>query len=153
MVQHDNLDFVPDPTKIYYKDNGGHQIYYEYSLYIPLTPASILTENDGWVTLYPDGRLTFLAYYAWNGPSVPPFVKINKDSMRPSLIHDGLYQLMRQGKLDRKRYRLWVDKLFRGHLLEDGMSKIRAALWYKAVRLFASKSAQARSIRQIIQAP
>jgi hypothetical protein len=83
------------------------------------------------VTLW-DGIFTVKPGYAWDGPSGP--TKDGKTNMTPSLFHDGLCQLMREGLLDRKHH-LYVDKLFRLHLLKCGMSKFRAWYYYLGVRL------------------
>ena len=79
--------------------------------------------------------------YAWDGASGPTFD--DKYNMRASLFHDALYQLMREGLLDRK-YRLYADKLFRLHLLKAGMSKFRAWYYYVGVRIGSKKSSLPR---------
>ena len=80
--------------------------------------------------------------YAWDGPSGPTVD--TKSFMRGSLIHDALYQLMREGHLNRKVWKLYADKLLRKICLEDGMSKFRAWYVYNAVRLFAASSTKKR---------
>ncbi len=140
-------------TTIKYFEQGGFQLDEEYSVYIPIEPVQTIHEDNGWITLNPSGLLTLLRGYAWNGPSVPPFIKVKKDSMRASAGHDALYQLFRQGKLNRKIYRKQADKIFREHLLEDKMPAWRAGLWYTAVRTFAAKSASAIKVRKVQTAP
>lgn len=54
--------------------------------------------------------------------------------MRGSLVHDALYQLMRQGHLDPDKYRETAVDLLRTMCREDGMSAIRAWWVYKGVR-------------------
>lgn len=139
-------------TSITYIKQGGFQLDDEYSVYIPLEPPETVHEAHGWATLQPSGLLTLLRGYAWNGPSVPPFIKVKKDSMRASAGHDALYQFMRQGKLGRY-YRKQVDLIFREHLIEDKMPVWRANLWYTAVRTFAEKSASAIKVRKVQTAP
>ena len=80
--------------------------------------------------------------YAWDGPSGPAID--TKSFMRGSLVHDALYQLMREKHLDRKLWRPYVDKLLRKICLEDGMSKFRAWYVYHGVRLFAASSTKKR---------
>lgn len=48
--------------------------------------------------------------------------------MRGSLVHDALYQLMRENHLDEDRWRPTADDILRRLCREDGMSAIRA--WY-----------------------
>jgi hypothetical protein len=56
-----------------------------------------------------DSRLFVLERYAWDGPTVIPD---SADLMLASLFHDALYQLIREGKLDRS-FQKMADKLFK----------------------------------------
>jgi hypothetical protein len=94
-----------------------------------------------YVNLWPNGELFIFKDYAWDGPSGPAIH--TKTFMRGSLIHDALYQLMREGLLARK-YREKADLLLKKICLEDGMNKFRAWYVYQAVRLFAKKSSLPR---------
>lgn len=99
--------------------------------------TDIALDNDtgvpDFVTLRKDGRLEIYKGYAWDGPSGPTID--TKDFMRGSLVHDALYQLIREQKLARK-YKEYADKLLHDICIEDGMSKFRAWYVYWAVRLF-----------------
>lgn len=82
--------------------------------------------------------LTIRAGYMWDGPSGPTID--TKNFMRGALIHDALYQLIREDYLkmnDRKQ----ADKILRKVCLEDGMSRIRAWYIYTAVHHFAEWAA------------
>lgn len=104
--------------------------------------VSVPSNSDGmYICLWPSGRLFVFKDYMWDGPSGPTFD--TKTFMRGSLIHDALYQLMREGLLDRK-YRKCADQLLRKICLEDGMAKWRARYVYWAVRKFAKKSSMPR---------
>lgn len=85
------------------------------------------------------GILRVFPHYAWDGPSGPTF---DTDSfMRGSLFHDALYQLIREGVLD-KSERGKADMVLRTICLEDGMCKFRAWYVYRTVRvigIFTSK--------------
>lgn len=87
-----------------------------------------------------DGNLTIQAGYAWDYASVPfthwisNKVAGNK-SKAPSLVHDALCQLHRQGYLHHDDDRLNTDTFFYQLLLERNFWRIRAWLWFKAVRL------------------
>ena len=94
-----------------------------------------------YISLHDNGWLWVWQHYAWDGPSGPTID--TKNFMRGSLAHDALYQLMREGLLDRK-YRKYADQLLRKICLEDGMSKFRAWYVYHAVRLFAKQSSMPR---------
>jgi len=85
------------------------------------------------------GLLTISEGYAWDGPSGPAID--TRTWMRASLVHDALYQLMREDHLPRELRKL-VDDLMRAHLLEDGMSRFRAWYSYRAVRFFGGPAAE-----------
>ena len=91
------------------------------------------------VKLGKEGLLTIAKYYSWDGASGPTYDSLN--SMRASLVHDALYQLMRKKKLSQD-YVLPVDQLFKKMLVKDGMSSFRAWYWYQGLRLAAGKHAQ-----------
>ena len=79
--------------------------------------------------------LTIRIGYAWDGPSGPTFD--TKDSMRGSLVHDALYQLIQFGYIS-KDYRGPADRLLYDICVQDGMWKPRAGLWHWAVRTFGA---------------
>ncbi len=103
-----------------------------------------------WIELDPNGTLNILKGYAWDGPSGPTVDTSN--FMRGSLVHDALYQLIRQSWLDIK-WREQADKELKRICLEDGMSKIRAWYVYKSVRRFARKAALPENRKKILKAP
>ena len=72
--------------------------------------------------------------YAWDGASGPAVDTVT--FLRGSLVHDALYQLIREGLLP-KSFRRAADSLLRDICIEDGMSRIRAWYVYRAVRWFA----------------
>ncbi|SDW60248.1 DUF1353 domain-containing protein [Nitrosomonas oligotropha] len=76
------------------------------------------------------GVLTIKKNYAWDGASGP--VLDTQRIMRGSLVHDALYQLMREEHLPQKA-RENADWLLREICIEDGMSKFNADLVYLAV--------------------
>lgn len=106
---------------------------------VPQVAALGLIENK-YITL-DNGILLIKKHYAWDGPSGPTLD--TKTFMRGSLVHDSLYQLMREGLLPRI-WRKYTDKLLRDICLEDGMKKFRAWYVYHSVRTFAKKSSMPR---------
>ena len=84
--------------------------------------------------------------YRWDGPSGPTIP--TEDAMQGSLLHDAIYQMMREEVLPadriRPRYliRAWADWQFRRILKEDGMIKPRRVIWFHAVRKFAAYAAE-----------
>lgn len=88
-----------------------------------------------------NGILTILRGYVWDGGSGPSIDTAT--FMSASLVHDALYQLMREGVIDRK-YRKKADQIMKQIARECGMSWIRAQWIYWAVRVGARKSAKRR---------
>lgn len=102
-----------------YHINIGIKGYDCYTPYLELSSSGLLHIKRG---------------YAWDGASGPTFDTVS--SMRGSLIHDCIYQLIRLGKIS-PDYRKHADALLEDICREDGMWKIRAHLWERAVRWFA----------------
>jgi hypothetical protein len=97
----------------------------------------------GVLAISPEGILTIRPGYAWDGPSGPTID--TRNFMRGSLVHDALYQLMREQKIDQDQ-RLRADEILRDICLEAGMSRIRAWWVFKAVRLGAANAAKPNTI-------
>ncbi|MBL8995693.1 MAG: DUF1353 domain-containing protein [Gemmatimonadales bacterium] len=134
---------------IAYKSGYKYQLKRAYTLAIPIRPPQgIVTE---YVSLDERGQLSLKAGYAWDGPSGPTID--TRDFMRGSLVHDALYQLMRERHLDRATYRAPADELLRDHCREDGMSRVRAWWVYQAVRRFADPAADPAADRPLTFAP
>ncbi len=103
----------------------------------------------------PDGFLTIKAGYAWDGASGPT---IDTKSCRlASVIHDALYQLLREtglgkgnDKHDFRRYR--ADQIFRNVCIEDGMWKWRAKWWFRGLRAGGGPAAAVK-VRPMFTAP
>ena len=122
---------------IAYKDGYKYQLKQTYSVRIAVIPAApIRTE---YITLELTGDLTLKEGYAWDGPSGPTID--TKSFMRGSLVHDALYQLMREKQLDHKTYREPADRTLQAICKEDGMTALRAWSVYHGVRLFGDPSA------------
>ena len=112
-------------------------------------------EEDYWFPVTSELRPTGLVYgrieprgkdailiragYAWDGASGPTLD--TKDTMEPSLVHDVLYQLMREGCVPQSA-RQAADKLLRVMLRAEGMPYLRRWMWYWLLRWFGGKAAQ-----------
>lgn len=119
---------------------------YKYQLRAPYSDRPAELEDlsrapikTAWIELDPDGSLRITVGYAWDGASGPTYD--SPSSMRGSLGHDALYQLMRLGLLDRAM-RPIADAIFQRQCKEDGMWTARAKAWFYAVRIFAAGAAQ-----------
>lgn len=133
---------------IAYREGYKYQLAETYRGTVPICPpAPIRTE---WLSLTPTGLLVIRRGYAWDGPSGPTWD--TKTGMRGSLIHDALYQLLRQELLP-PQFRAVADRVFYDTLREDGMWWARARYWWRGVRLGGGPSADPDNVRRIIYAP
>ena len=73
--------------------------------------------------------------------------------MRGSLVHDALYQLMREGLLKTRTHRKEADLIFKRICIEDGVSNLRASAYYKALRKFGKPAASPQNKKDIQRAP
>jgi hypothetical protein len=131
--------------KIKYRKGYKYQLSETYSVYVGI----LINCETEWITLF-NGWLTIRKGYAWDGASGPTFD--TKNSMRGSLVHDALYQLLRLGLLS-PTFRAKVDDLLHNLCVEDGMFHIRAELWEEAVSHFAASSAAAGHEPVELEAP
>ena len=134
---------------IAYKEGYKYQLQSQYSVELPIKPSeAIVTE---YIELTRDGTLTIKHGYCWDGPSGPTYDR--RCFMRASLVHDALYQLIREGELENHLYRCAADQVLRDICIEDGMNRVSAALVYYAVRWFAGKAALPSGQNPTIYAP
>lgn len=120
---------------ISYTDGWKYLLREDYSCETGITSAGAFTP---YIILETDGRLTIKEGYAWDGPSGPAID--SADFMRGSLVHDALYQLIREKHLPMQA-RDEADRLLQKMCVEDGMWKVRAWWVYQAVSAFGKSSA------------
>lgn len=132
-------------------NEGGYkyQLKEDYDTATGITPtAPIATEYIG---LTPQGRIRIKTGYAWDGPSGPTIDTLN--FMRGSLVHDALYQLIREGHLDAGKYRVVTDRLLQKMCIEDGMSRLRAWWVYQGVRFGGGPAVDPANDKPLTWAP
>lgn len=134
---------------IYYRKGYKYQLAKNYRVNISIKPKDNI-ETD-FINLNIYGKLLIKAGYAWDGPSGP--VKDTDKNMRASLVHDALYQLMRNNKLDLKTYRKMADQEFRNICIADGVSVIRAFIYYRALQKFGKYAASPENKKKIHRTP
>lgn len=134
---------------IAYKAGYKYQLKEDYILAIEIKSADPI--DTDYIRLDVMGELTIKKGYAWDGPSGPTIDTLN--FMRGSLVHDALYQLMREKHLDRDTYREAADRLLQKICKEDGMWSLRAWWVYQGVRLFADPAADPANKRPVVHAP
>ena len=134
---------------IAYKSGYKYQLKAEYAVQIDIRPATPI--DIEYVALTTAGVLTIREGYAWDGPSGPTIDTLN--FMRGSLVHDALYQLMRERQLDEGTYRDAADRLLQKICKEDGMSTLRAWTVYEGVHFFGEPSADPANDKPVTRAP
>lgn len=116
---------------------------YKYNLHSDLEYATgIHVESPvdtGLLAITSDGVLTIRKGYSWDGPSGPTID--TKNFMQGSLVHDALYQLMREEILPQSA-RKKADEILREICRKDGMSKVRAWYVYNGVRIGGASAAK-----------
>lgn len=133
---------------IKYKKGYKYQLVKPYEYKIGIYPdRSIYTKH---YSLHPSGFLRVEAGYSWDGPS--GLTLDTKTFMRGSLIHDIIYEMLRNELIDCK-YKKLADKELYEICLEDGMNFIRAWWVYVAVDQFGRKSTLPENKKEVIIAP
>jgi hypothetical protein len=128
--------------RILFRRGFKYQLHQDYAIQvesvIPVPSAGLDGVTTPWLSFTPQGQLTIKAGYAWDGPSGP--TKDSSSAMRGALVHDALYQLMRM-RMIHLDFRDEIDNLFWRIIREDGMNRVRAFFWWRAVRRFAGDAA------------
>lgn len=131
-----------------YREGYKYQLAENYHMATGIAPSE--TIRTAYTMLFVDGMIVIKAGYAWDGPSGPAID--TKNFMRGSLVHDALYQLMREGHLGQHN-RDKADRLLQKMCREDGMSALRAWWVYQAVAWGGGPSADPLNDNPILTAP
>lgn len=141
----------PSTKKIYYQIIGeSYQLTKPFKIKINIYPRRDIVDHP-LIFLSRKGWLWFAPWYTWDGPSGPTYD--TKNSLKGSLVHDGLCELMRWGLLNRRRWRTPSDMELRRICRLDGMSLIRSHLWYRSVNVVGASASSPKSRRKILMAP
>jgi hypothetical protein len=133
---------------IEYQSGYKYQVRKKYIVQVGIFPdKDIITP---FLKLRTNGNLEIELGYAWDGASGPTWD--DKTNMRGSLVHDALYQLMREGVLP-LTYRAKADDLLSEIMIEDGAWKIRASYYHLAVDRVGLTGATCEGERKINIAP
>lgn len=134
-----------EEAKYKYRLRHGKSIFLAELLEVSNVETEWYEISDGWLHIH--------NHYSWDGPSGP--TRDDASNLRGSLIHDVLYQALREGtihqrfnRFDPEKYhgifRKAADGIFHRLILQDGMPKWRARYYYLAVRWFGRKAAARR---------
>jgi len=130
-----------------YRAGYKYQLYQDEEFITGIYGKNIKTD---FIELFANGVLIGRKGYAWDGASGPTID--TKNSMRAALVHDMGYQLIREGLLTLD-YKEFFDGYFYLILRQDGMSYLRAWIWYNAVCNFGKGSTLPENDRPILEAP
>jgi hypothetical protein len=118
----------------------------DYVIDIPLQGYEVAHE---YFTLDAAGRLWIRRGYAWDGASG---LTIDTDSsIIGSLVHDVLFQMLREGRLPQTTFTP-ANEILRRLCVNDGMYGWRAEIWRKAVEKFGSVHAAVKP-PEVLTAP
>lgn len=134
--------------KVRYKSGYKYQLAQHYFDFLKIKPEHYIVTD--YIVLAQNGLLYIKKGYAWDGPSGLTFDTAS--SMRASLVHDALYELIRKGHL-RQSDRMAADYELYERCIEDKMFKIRARLWLRAVRIGAGPAADPENKKKVREAP
>lgn len=135
-------------NRIAYRDSYRYQLVADYRCKVSILPSDERSSNL--LTLTDDGWLTIREGYAWDGPSGPTIDTPN--FMRGSLVHDALYQMIRESLLDGS-CREAADLELQRICIEDGMSRLRAWFVYQGVKFGGGPYADPAAEKPIMAAP
>lgn len=134
---------------ISYKKGYRYQLTETYQTNIDIIPDGDV--DTPYIKLTTDGHMTIEAGYAWDGPSGPTIDTLN--FMRGSLVHDALYQLMRNSDLDSKRDKNPADRLLQKMCKIDGMKTARAWWVYQGLKLAGKPATLSKNKKRVFEAP
>ena len=98
------------------------------------------------ILLSKDGTLKILPGYAWDGSSGPTWD--DKSNMEAALIHDALYQLMRQ-EVIKQEWKVYADKEYIRICKEKKMNKFRQLYYAFGLKYFASFARKPRNKKKV----
>lgn len=139
---------VSTVPQIHYKAGYKYQLHDTYTILTTIRPEAPIKTR--YLSLSMEGELRIRYGYCWDGPSGPTWDTLS--SMRGSLVHDALYQLMRMEFLDHK-WKKAIDLLFERILVEDGMWAWRARIWYRGVATLAEGATLPENKKEVLTAP
>jgi len=131
-----------------YRAGYKYQVADAFKTVVDVHPPGII--HTQYAKLHPNGLLEISAGYAWDGPSGPTID--SKNFMRGSLVHDVLYQMMREELLE-PEWRAVADLELYRHCRADGMWLLRAWCVWLAVHVFAKEYAHPDNAARVYTAP
>jgi len=95
------------------------------------------------VSLTKEGILFISMGYAWDGVSAPLIDIDSCRNLRASIVHDALYQLMRNDQeFETRENKKIADRIFRELCIQDGVKKSTAWIYWAAVSFLGKPGTQ-----------
>jgi hypothetical protein len=123
-----------------YTKGYKYQLKENFDITIPIQPGQGKFTSGPFLRLYPTGLLKIKAGYAWDGCSGPTYD--DDTNMTAGLVHDALYQLIRNDVLPIEPFRKMADDMLKELCIKNGMSSIRAWYYHLAVRKFGGSAVE-----------
>lgn len=117
--------------------NGPEKKYHldeDYQVKIGVQPDSDI--HTSLISLDKDGNLNLRRGFSWNGANA---TIDTKTILRGSMVHDALYDLMRNDLLDSSQWRETADVELARICREDGMRESRIVILNFLVRIFGER--------------
>lgn len=134
----------------YIKVSNSYQLVEDYSVQTEFLGFGDKSSQHGRVKIANDGMLTISNGYCWDGASGPV---IDRDSnMRAGLVHDALYQLMREDVLNHHHWKR-ADKEYGKILKEDGAYGFVIAIDLAGLKLVGGRYANPKMRKKVFHAP
>ena len=127
-----------------YSKGINYQLEEDESIQTCLNGYSVI---DEYYALDPDGILTVKQSYSWDGASGAIDTDTN---LRASLFHDALCQMIGNDELPLEAIHE-ANRLYRDICLQDGMSKVRAWLEYKAITFHFRNGVKPQGDREVFE--
>ena len=125
-------------TVRYAKVSYKYRLFGDAEAYLGFAPPNdIITE---YVEFYTTGLMRLKDGYCSDGCSGPTID--DGTNMQGGFFHDGGYQLMRLGLLDRETYKPLFDWMLQQICLVDGMNRLRAEIYYDGVAICGDQYAK-----------
>lgn len=142
--------FKFDDDQIEYSEGFKYQLRKTCVITIPALRMYAGLVSTRFITIGKGGRVVIKVGYAWDGASGPTIDTLS--SMRCSLVHDVLYQLMRMGMIH-ENFRGMADELLCEIGQKDKMWVWRVHAWHKILEWAGKSSATKGNVKKIIKAP
>jgi hypothetical protein len=139
---------MTDPH-IKFRSGYKYQLAADYHIATSIKPPKPI--DTDFIDLGVDGNLTVKSGYAWDGTSGP--VVDTDRNLRASLVHDALYQLMRQRELKQRAFKNKADRLFQKLCKEDGVPSSVALVYYQALKKLGKPAADPKHAKKVKTAP